>query len=274
MKTHAQCLGQTLIRACAMALCLGLGLALAPSAQAGPVSGQGTWDSTLQPRDLNRDGIVDAFYDTVLDISWLADGNALNDVYGNFGRINLPLTQAWVAELNVFGVRGWRLPTMLDTGAPGCAVRAMGGTDCGFNIQTISADGQTVYSELGHLFYVTLGNLALCRPDSPDPQDCVAQAGWGLTNTGDFRRLQDWMYWTGVRDVTDPQHRSWVMHMGNGAQWSLANSGPDDGFHALAVHPGDVGLPEPPTAALVLGCLVGLGLAKRRSRHAAPTRSP
>jgi hypothetical protein len=247
---------------CTLALCLSLGFV--PATRAAPVPGQGTWETTLQPRDLNRDGVADAFYDTVLNITWLADGNALDDVYGNMGRINLPNTQDWVSNLNVFGMRGWRLPMMKDTGAPGCVEVAMAGTDCGLNVQTISADGQTVYSELGHLFYVTLGNLAMCSPDSTDLQDCIEQPGWGLSNTGGFRRLQDWIYWTGVRDVTDPQHRSWVVHMRFGAQSPAGNSGPDAGFHAIAVHPGDIGMPEPPTSTLVLGSLFGLWLATRR----------
>ena len=30
---------------------------------AGPVPGQGTWETTLQARDLDKDGYADAFYD-------------------------------------------------------------------------------------------------------------------------------------------------------------------------------------------------------------------
>jgi len=216
---------------------------------------------------MNRDGVVDAFYDTVLDISWLADGNALNDVYGNLGRINLSLTEAWVAELNLFGMRGWRLPMMKDTGGPGCAdyspIGGAGGTDCGFNVQTISADGKTVYSELAHLYYVTLG---MAGPTVPDGSGAEEEADLG-GNTGNFRRLQDWIYWTGVRDVTDPQHRSWVFHMGVGMQFPAYSSEPDNGFHAIAVHPGDVGMPEPPTVALVMASLAGLWFARRRARR-------
>jgi hypothetical protein len=40
------------------------------------VPGQGTWQTTLQARDLDGDGQIDAFYDTVLNITWLRDANA------------------------------------------------------------------------------------------------------------------------------------------------------------------------------------------------------
>jgi hypothetical protein len=55
-----------------------------------------------------------------------------------------------------------------------------------------------------------------------------------------------------------------VVHMRFGAQSPAGNSGPDAGFHAIAVHPGDIGMPEPPTSTLALGSLFGLWLATRR----------
>ena len=41
-----------------------------------PISGQGTWETTLQARDFNGDSVIDAYYDTALNITWLADWNA------------------------------------------------------------------------------------------------------------------------------------------------------------------------------------------------------
>jgi hypothetical protein len=49
---------------------LPLGAALAAG-----VPGQGTWETTLQSRDINHDGTVDAFCDTVLNVTWLANAN-------------------------------------------------------------------------------------------------------------------------------------------------------------------------------------------------------
>ena len=42
-------------------------------AQAGPVPGQGTWEATLQARDLDGNAAngVETFHDTVLKVTWL-----------------------------------------------------------------------------------------------------------------------------------------------------------------------------------------------------------
>lgn len=47
--------------------------AIAGNAHAVGVAGQGTWETTLQVRDLNGDGGVDAYFDTTLNITWLRD---------------------------------------------------------------------------------------------------------------------------------------------------------------------------------------------------------
>jgi hypothetical protein len=125
------------------------------AAQAAPVSGQGTWETTLQARDLDGDGVTDAFYDTELNVTWLRNANA-NRVMDWNG------ANTWASNLVVGSYSDWRLPTIVDTGAPGCDYSNAGGTDCGFNVQTKS--GSTVYSELAHLYYTTLGNKANCAP--------------------------------------------------------------------------------------------------------------
>ena len=104
-------------------------LALAPSgaAQAAGVAGQGIWERSLQARDLdgNRANGPEAFYDTTLDITWLADAGA-NWV------LNWDSANTWANQLNLGGVTGWRLPALVDTAAPGCDYTWAGGTDCGF----------------------------------------------------------------------------------------------------------------------------------------------
>ncbi len=74
---------------CAVAL-----VTAATTAQAAPISGRGTWESTLQARDINGDLTIDASYDTELNITWLANWNA-----------NDPMTwsaaNAWAAGLDV-----------------------------------------------------------------------------------------------------------------------------------------------------------------------------
>ncbi len=162
--------------------------------QATGVSGQGTWESTLQGRDLDGNlATFEAYYDTLLGITWLVDANyALTSGYDTEGHIDGRLSWGpalvWAQSLDPYGsgVTGWRLPTAVDLGAPGCNF-SYNGTDCGYNVDTLS-------SELAHMFYVTLGNLAY-----RDPLGNPAQPGWGLTNTGPFLNLMsDYYYWTGT----------------------------------------------------------------------------
>jgi len=184
---------------------------------------QGTWQRTLEPRDLNGNGKVDAYYDTELDITWLRDANAN-------GVMNWNSANEWATGLNVHGVTGWRLPTMIDDDAL-LHEFAYGGTDCGYNLRTKSGD--TVYSEMAHLFYVTLGNHGFYdATGAPQKPKLV-----GATNSGPFRHMQAFMCWVGRA------YAPWT-----GFAWFFGN---DFGFQcfadqhyelfAMAVHPGDVG---------------------------------
>lgn len=236
--------------------------------QAAPVPGQGTWERTLQPRDIDGDGVVDAFYDTVLGISWLADANAgAGSRYDSSrystaldGRMNWSDATAWAAALDVHGVTGWRLPDTVDSGRPGCEWSDAGGTDCGHNVLTISADGKTVYSEMAHLFYATLGNLAECAPGhSP----CQKQWPAGAYSTGDFRNVEWFVYWSGSPAYGQGSPGAWSLDFRNGIQ--DLHSQPLE-FQAWAVRDGDVPNAAPEPGALALG-LLALAAAARASRR-------
>ena len=55
---------------------LSLMLGFVSAANAASVSGQGTWKTTLQGRDLDGNLFtIEAYYDTALNITWLADAN-------------------------------------------------------------------------------------------------------------------------------------------------------------------------------------------------------
>jgi hypothetical protein len=119
-------------------------IAVTGTAHALPVSGQGTWETTLLGRDINGNAVAGNaasavfLYDTVLNVTWLRDANVN-------GAMTWDNANTWADSLNSSptggGFTGWRLPTMVDTGNPGCDY-AYGGTDCGFNVQT--ASGGTV----------------------------------------------------------------------------------------------------------------------------------
>lgn len=237
------------------------------AAQAVAVSGQGTWETTLQGRDLDGNLVTaEAYYDTTLNITWLADANyaQTNNYSGANGQglMTWSVANTWATSLNYMGVMGWRLPTMVDTGMPGCD-GAYAGTDCGSNVLTTS--GTTVYSEMASMFYDTLGVLAVCSPASVAPP-CIVQSGWGLTNTGPFSKLQDSIYWTGLEDASDTRY-AWVFNFETGVQGSSGRGGTAFGW---AVHDGDVGVAVPsvplPAAAWLFGSgLFGLlGVSRKR----------
>jgi hypothetical protein len=171
--------------------------------------------AALQDRDLNGDTVVDAFYDTELDITWLRDANVN-------GAMHWGTAVAWAEGFSFAGYSDWRLPTS-DT----CS--------------TYNCTG----SEMGHLWYVELGNTA-----------------GALTNEGNFQNLQSYPYWSGAEYAPDP-NGAWNFNFADGYQDSWYKN--DNFLYAMAVHPGDVGaVPEPQTYALLLLGLAGLAVARRR----------
>jgi hypothetical protein len=220
-------------------------------AVAAGVPGQGTWERTLKPRDLDGNGQIDAFYDTVLDVTWLRDADVNGIMF-------LPDAQTWAANLEFGGYTDWRLPTMVDTGERGCDW-AYGGTDCGYNVQT--GNRRRVFSEMAHLFDVTLGNTSYCNTAG----ECD-QPGWGLSNTGDFVNLHEYFYWIGTPygpgGVFGWYYYTPTIYQAYGVKTL--------GMYAMAVRDGDVAptqvtvVPEPATGLLMPLGLGGLTAARGR----------
>ena len=179
--------------------------------------------------------------------------------------MNWAVAKIWAADLSLVDAvnnityDNWRLPTVIDTGTPGCNF-ANTGTDCGSNVDTATG-------EMAHLFYDELGNKAYYGT-SGNPQ-----SGFGLTNTGPFTHLQAGNYWSGSEAASEAGPYSgsaWLFDFGFGhqgtefTQSAFYYSHLYD-YYALAVSPGDVGaVPEAQTYALMLA---GLGLIGWRARR-------
>ena len=185
----------------------------------------GAAQAALQDRDLDGDTVVDAFYDTDLNITWLRDANVN-------GVMNWASAVAWADGFSFGGLSDWRLPAS--------------DTSCSFSNCT--------GSEMGHLYYVELGNSFGSPP----------------MNTGDFQNLpHNDSAWSGTDYSSDGPRGgfAWVFDlMVGGGQQGLDLK--DQPGYAMAVRPGDVpAVPEPETYALMLVGLAAVALARRQRRR-------
>lgn len=215
---------------------------------------KGTWTSTLEGRYLDRvtPSGYEAYYDTVLDITWLLSTPArINSVYYEGSTdFTLPPQQmtwsdavSWAANLNIAGHDDWRLPRMTDLGLNGCSNPFLG---CGYN-------NHSTNSELSHLFYETLGNVGLF-----DEAGAIAPAGYGTLNTGSINDLQPVSYWFETPYAQD-ESSAWFFNLGYGFQGVTSKSNLN--FY-MVVMDGDLTspVPEPESYAmfasgLLLFCL-------------------
>jgi hypothetical protein len=224
--------------------------------------------TALQPRDLDGNpGTTEAYYDPALNITWLQNTNAGaasaydNGKFNNDGRMTWNNAVAWAASLSFPAPgagSGWRLPTMIDTGQPGCGAQGefslTGGTSCGQNVFTTPA-APTNYSEMAHIFQVTLGNSpAYNTSGGINPSPWLRNIGpfsaiyqfYNAVNYatpdcngawGDSRDCRDDAYWTDLPDASRDGF-AWKFLFGEGEQIGDAKNVE---FFAWAVHDGDVG---------------------------------
>jgi hypothetical protein len=230
----------------------------------------GVANAALQGRDLDGNmATFEAYYDTVLDITWLADANAgAGSVYDDGssitdGKMTWANANAWAASLSFYNpitnetIGNWRLPTTNDTGLSGCTYTGVNsGLDCGYNVDPNS-------SEMAQLYFIQLGNLSHLTTTG-----LVSGAFSGgsnssstLDNVGPFTNFQSGIYWSGSESALGLSY-AWYFATNIGYQ--------DDGvktnnYFSLAVRPGDVAaVPEAQTYALMLA---GLGLIGWRARR-------
>jgi len=185
-----------------------------------------------------------AYYDTALNITWLADanagaGSAFDDgTFATDGRMSWDNAVAWTTSLTVNGIGGWRLPDMDVNGDDTIF-------DCALGNQAACMD-----NEIGHLFYygagTTLGSGVTA--DSPSP----------------FSNIIFGAYWSGTDYAPNPAIQVWDFLVDLGAQEVSVKGG---NAWAWAVRSGDVGVVPVPAAVWLFGSgLLGLICIARRKK--------
>jgi len=191
-------------------------------------------------------------YDTVQNITWLADMNyaRTSGQTGTGVNVNGTMTwdaaTAWASNLVYGGFSDWRLPTLNPLDAS-----CTGGFGVGFGYNCTGG-------ELSRLFVADLGynndGSGLITSDNTALQ---------IANLALFSNVQSDFYWSGTEDAPFPVD-AWFFRTDNGAQSVFDKL---NASYAVAVRPGDVAaIPEPQTYALLLAGLGAVVVAVRRRR--------
>ena len=189
-----------------------------------------------------------AFYDDEANLTWLADANYTqtnpSDIHEVYGPTDWAQANDWVADLNIAGVTGWRLPTTLQPDDSCSRQSAMYGS-YGYNCTG---------SELGNMFYNVLGGTAY--------SDIAVSHN---ANYDLFSNIVSGFYWSETDFETDEGTSAWTFRFDRGEQRTFNKSIVD--FYAWAVHDGDVSAVPVPAAVWLFGSgLIGLvGFARHKA---------
>ena len=187
-------------------------------------------------------------YDTTLKITWLQNA-------GLTSLLTNAEAKTWASDLVVGTFTDWRLPNTGPVNGQSFQMFQTNNGTSDFGAAKTGV-GWGTSKELGHLYYVSLGNKGDCTPNDAAPTysgPCTTlQPGSGLANTGAFNGLRQADYWS--RSSTFGF--DWAFQMNTGEP-GLYGGGK---IYALAVRDGDVltAVPEPQASILMAVGIIGL----------------
>ena len=170
-----------------------------------------------------------AYYDDVLDVTWLADANLAAShkfgvpTIGANGLMNAATAAAYIDAMNAAGYLGfssWRLQTLepIDGLSFDYAESYDGTTDVGYNMGASgTAYAGSTASEFAHLYYVTLGNSGYYGTNGA-PAGCAQVSPFCRTQDGPFLNVGDTTYWIGTPYAPNPVTAAWAFSFGTGGQ--------------------------------------------------------
>ena len=171
-------------------------------------------------------------------VSWQ---DQVNWVFGLGGNLTVTLYPGYTTTID--WSTGWRLPIVDESKANMLSGRlGYEGPDPNGYHDYMNGYNM-VNSEMGHLFYISLGNKGAVATDGTprynpfSPFDPIED--FGLQNTGDFNNftLQSYHYYWSGTDFSPIPTSAWCFNIWAGTQYR------DEKYHgtsALAVHPGEV----------------------------------
>lgn len=168
----------------------------------------GAAQAALEGRDLDGNSVIDAYYDTDLNITWLRNANVN-------GATTWSAAVTWAANYSFGGYSDWRLPTS-DT---------CNGYNC-------------TGSEMGHLWYVEQGNGAGSAPNFGSFQNVQGNFSgsgyWsGTVNPGNPTDALFFYENTGLQSSGDHANRFYSMAVRDGDIASIPSAVPEPETYAL-----------------------------------------
>jgi hypothetical protein len=209
-----------------------------------------------------------AYYDDVLDITWLADANlAETNTFGTAGinangSMNWATANTWIANMNAdggtgyLGFNGWRMPYASVSAGAGPVLSV---TNCAIALEAGCRD-----NEMGYMYYWNLTPSGDTPPTNSGTDLSGTQTAVGGQQLTKIQG-EGGAYWSGTQyDSPNTGTFLWYFYFFNGHQ--VPASELFTTLHAWAVHDGDVAAVPVPAALWLFGSgLLGLvGVARRR----------